>query len=461
MNFSRLIVIVFMILMVPAVVYGHPAPDGFAELTKRLSPAVVNISTSQVIKGEMPRFPEGSAIEKFNDYFGSENRTASSMGSGFVIDPKGIIITNNHVIEDADTVEVTFTDGTVLTANIVGRDPATDLAVLRVFPEQDLPFVSLGNSDEALTGEWVLAIGNPFGLGGSVSAGIISAQNRDISSGNYDQFIQTDAAINRGNSGGPLFNMAGDVIGVNSAILSPSGGSVGVAFSIPSNLVSEIVEQLLTYGFIERGWIGVSVQSVSKAVAQSYGLGIASGALVFSVTVDGPAEKAGIKTGDLIIEFAGKPVENSRVLTALAAKAKPGSAGDVLLIREGKSKTIKVNVDLLKQDNFALDTGVYENESGGTEMVLDMELVVPTAQLRRKYSIRSSVKGLVVLSVREGSDAASKIHVGDVIEQIAWTDVTTVDEAKVRAKAAMAESKRPVLVLVNRRGEALRLAIRP
>lgn len=452
--------VLIIVLALPTMVISHPAPDGFAELTKRLSPAVVNISTSQRVDNEMPRFPEGSSVEKFNDYFGPESRTQNSSGSGFVIDSKGIIITNNHVIEGADEVEVTFSDGSILVADIVGRDPATDLAVLRVHPKQALPAVALGDSDEALTGEWVLAIGNPFGLGGSVSAGIISARNRDISSGNYDQFIQTDAAINRGNSGGPLFNMSGEVIGVNSAILSPSGGSVGIAFSIPSNLAAEIVEQLLKYGFIERGWLGVSVNSVSSAVAESYGLGKAAGALVFSVGVDGPAEAAGVMAGDLIIEFDGKPVSDSRMLTGLAAKAKPRSRVDIVLIRQGERLKLEVEIGLLEQENIDLDTGEHSNEAGGPEFVLDMELAELTAELRRKFSIRSQVQGLIVLSTRKSSDAAAKIKVGDVIEQIAWTDISSVLQAKELVQVAQAKSDRPVLVIINRKGEVLRLAIR-
>ncbi len=463
MNFIRFIAVftaLGIILAFPAVGQGHPAPDGFAELTKRLSPAVVNISTSRQVGSEMPRFPEGSSVERFNDYFGPDSRTQQSSGSGFVIDPAGVIITNNHVIEGADEVEVTFFDGLVLVADIVGRDPATDLAVLRVHPEQGLPAVTLGDSDKALTGEWVLAIGNPFGLGGSVSAGIISARNRDISSGNYDQFIQTDAAINRGNSGGPLFNMAGEVIGVNSAILSPSGGSVGIAFSIPSNLVADIVEKLLEFGVIERGWLGVSVNSVTRAVAESYGLGEAAGALVFSVGVDGPAERAGIKAGDLIIEFDDKEVSDSRMLTALAAKAKPGSKVDIVLVREGDRRTVAVEIGLLEQEDVDVDAGEHSNEAGGPQFILDMELAELTSDLRRQFSIRSSVKGLVVLSTRDSSDAATKIKIGDVIEQIAWKNVSSIKDAEKLAADAKKQSDRPVLIIVNRRGEVLRLAIR-
>ncbi len=443
--------------------FAHPAPDGFAQLAKRLSPSVVNISTTQTVKSDMPRFPDGSSLEKFNDTFGPQSYVQGAMGSGFVIDPSGVIITNNHVIADADTVEVTFTDGTVLPAKIVGRDPATDLAVLRVNPKQPLAVVKFGDSDAALTGEWVLAIGNPFGLGGSISAGIISAIDRDISSGRYDQYIQTDAAINQGNSGGPLFNMAGDVIGVNSAILSPSGGSVGIAFSIPSNLAIEISDELLKNGHVDRGWIGVSVQSISQAVAQSYGLSDAHGAIVFSVSTDGPAEDAGILAGDLIIEFNGQKVTNSRGLTLMAAKAKVGQSIDLVLIREGDRKNIQVMVELLKPDEEVDqdDTSADTDEDAFANLVLGMELTPPTTELRRRYSIRSSVRGLVVLATRDGSDAAQKIKPGDVIEQIAWKNVTTLDEAKQQAEAAMEKSERPVLVLVNRHGEVLRMALRP
>jgi serine protease Do len=451
----------FLILVLATNTNAHPAPDGFAELTRRLSPSVVNISTSQRVDSQMPRFPEGSALEKFNDSFGPDSQTQNSMGSGFVIDPKGIIVTNNHVIEDADIVEVTFTDGTTLEAEIVGRDPATDLAVLRVTPEAPLPAVSLGDSDAAQTGEWVLAIGNPFGLGGSVSAGIISAIDRDISSGRYDQFIQTDAAINRGNSGGPLFNMDGAVIGVNSAILSPSGGSVGIAFSIPSNLVTEIVDELLDKGHIERGWIGVSVQSVTRAVAESYGLSGAQGAIVFSVTEDGPADEAGLVAGDLIIEFDGEKISGSRNLTALAAKAKAGAEVDVLFIREGEPKTVTLKVAPLKTDRVEAVSDHPAQNGGKPDLLLGMELAEPTPALRRRYSIRSDVEGLVVIGLEEGSDAIGKIELGDVIERIAWKDVSTLAQAREQIEEATKNSGRPVLVILNRHGETLRKALRP
>ncbi|MEO1613552.1 MAG: trypsin-like peptidase domain-containing protein, partial [Pseudomonadota bacterium] len=290
---------------------AHAAPESFADLAERLSPSVVNISTSQNVEapepGERPELPPGSPFEElFRDFFDQEGRpgprTQNSLGSGFVIDPEGFIVTNNHVIEDADEIVVNFADGSSLPATLVGTDPKTDVALLKVSPAEPLPFVKFGDSDTARVGDWVLAIGNPFGLGGSVSAGIISARNRDISSGPYDDFIQTDAAINRGNSGGPLFNMDGDVVGVNTAIISPSGGSIGIGFSVPSALVKNVVAQLREYGRTRRGWLGVRIQDVTDDIAEAIGLEEVAGALVTSVP-EGPAKESGMQDGDVILNF--------------------------------------------------------------------------------------------------------------------------------------------------------------
>lgn len=437
---------------------AHPAPDGFAALTKRLSPAVVNISTRQHVDGGIPKFPEGSAIERFNDLFNNEGNVEGSMGSGFVIDPSGVIVTNNHVIADADEVDVAFSDGLVLPAKVVGRDAATDLAVLRVTADHPLPTVPLGDSSKAEVGDWVIAIGNPFGLGGSVSAGIISARNRDISSGRYDQFIQTDAAINRGNSGGPLFDMDGEVIGVNSAILSPSGGSVGIGFAIPSNLVSEIVEELLKNGHVTRGWLGARVQSISLEMAKSYGLEKAEGAMVFSVTKDGPAEKAGLKAGDLVLKFGDKDIADSRTLTSLVAKTKPGTKVKLQVNRDGKEKTMVVTVQplMINEDDAMAKPPVDEPK---TAEFMGMELSVPNAQIRRAFNIRSDVDGLVVVRVLNDA-TGGKIVDGDVLQQIGWKPVNSLDDLQARMQE-IGDSKKPVLVLINRNGESLRLTLNP
>jgi len=406
-----------LVLVLAPPAFSHPAPDGFAKLAARLSPSVVNISTSQKVEGDLPLFPKGSPLERFNDTFGRGGpRTENSLGSGFVIDSDGIIITNDHVIKGADEIDVTFPDGTTLVAEVVGHDAATDLAVLRVQPENPLPAVPLGDSDTALSGDWVLAIGNPFGLGGSLSVGIISARNRDIQSGRYDDFIQTDAAINRGNSGGPLFNMDGEVIGVNSAILSPSGGSVGIGFAIPSNLVRQVADQLLKYGHTRRGWLGVSVRSITREVAQTFGLDKATGALVVSVTSGGPAQKAGLEVGDLITRFDDDVIADSRNLTRIAADSEIGRKVKVHYIRGKKARVTNVTIGRLQEDD---DEQVDTRPSTTTPtsgQVMGMSLSVLDSTLRRRYNIRSDVAGLVVTDIAVGSDAASKIRVGVVVE---------------------------------------------
>ncbi len=341
-------------LALAAPALARPAPDSFSGLAARLSPAVVNISTSQKIEredvNEMPQFPPGSPYEEmFKDYYDQQRDSqVTSLGSGFVIDPQGLIVTNNHVIEGADEITVNFPDGLSLKADIVGKDEKTDLAVLRVKSATPLPAVSFGDSDKALVGDWVMAIGNPFGLGGTVTAGIISARNRDIAAGPYDDFIQTDAAINRGNSGGPLFDMDGNVIGVNSAIISPSGGSIGIGFAIPSSIVRHTVDQLIQYGETRRGWIGVRIQAVTPELAEGLGLDKARGALVAEVTPGGPAEKAGIKGQDVILKFDGKDVRDSRALPRAIADSEIGKTASVEVWRDRQSVTLNVTLERLE-----------------------------------------------------------------------------------------------------------------
>ncbi len=439
------------------------APDGFAELARRLSPAVVNISTSQKVEGDLPLFPKGSPLERFNDTFGNGRpRTENSLGSGFVIDAKGIIVTNDHVIKDADKISVTFPDGTTLDAEVAGHDAATDLAVLRVHPQAPLPFVKLGDSDTARPGDWVLAIGNPFGLGGSLSAGIVSARNRDIQAGRYDDFIQTDAAINKGNSGGPLFNMDGEVIGVNSAILSPSGGSVGIGFAIPSNLVSHVVPQLLRDGHVSRGWLGVRVQSVSAEVARTFGLDKPQGAIVLSVADGGPAQAAGIETGDLITAFDGQPIVNSRTLTRLVADSPVGKTVRVRYIRGKQAHDTRVTIArLAEEDADAPAARPKSAASARGARMLGMHLAPLSDALRRRYNLASDVSGLVVTAVEPGTDAAAKIRVGDVIAEIGWQKVSSIEEARARLASLQTKPDVPVALLVNRHGQLLPRALRP
>ena len=330
----------------PAV--ARPAPDSFADLAAKLLPAVVNVSSSQTITArtrrggggpEMPIFPPGSPFEQFFKDFlnkqrpgqrGGDNdqpkpeRRAQSLGSGFIIDASGLVVTNNHVIEGADEISVILQDNTTLKAEVVGRDESGDIALLKVKSDKPLPTVDFGDSSAMRVGDWVLAIGNPFGLGGSVTAGIVSARGRDIHQGQYDDFIQTDAAINRGNSGGPLFNMDGQVIGINTAIFSPSGGSIGIGFSIPSNMAKNIVAQLKEYGRPRRGWLGVKIQQVTPDIAESLGLKDASGAMIAGVTDGGPADKAKLRNGDVILKFDGQPVKEMHNLPRIVADSSVG-----------------------------------------------------------------------------------------------------------------------------------------
>ncbi|HKJ63641.1 MAG TPA: trypsin-like peptidase domain-containing protein, partial [Hyphomicrobiales bacterium] len=318
------------LLSAPQALAQIRGPASVADIADPLKAAVVNIATTQKLRDaqeiQPPDIPQDSPFEEFfDDFFNQEGRggaqRASSLGSGFVIDPSGLIVTNYHVIEGADEITAIFTDGTKMkVVEVVGRDQKTDLALLKVKTKKSLPFVKFGNSDDMRVGDWVMAIGNPFGLGGTVTVGVISATRRDIRSGAYDEFLQTDAAINRGNSGGPLFNMDGQVIGVNTAIISPTGGSIGIGFAVPSNSVIATLEQLKRYGETRRGWLGVRIQTVTDEIAESVGLDSASGALIASITQDGPAAKAGIEVGDIILTFDGKDVTQMRDLAKIVAQ---------------------------------------------------------------------------------------------------------------------------------------------
>ncbi|MET0747052.1 MAG: Do family serine endopeptidase, partial [Rhizobium sp.] len=345
---------------VPPVV-TTPAPMGgpasVADLAAGLLDAVVNISTSQKAKGEgtvaPPKMPDGSPFQDlFNDFFKDKpgqnnNHKVSSLGSGFVIDPRGFVVTNNHVIEGADDIEVIFPNGTKLKAKLVGTDTKTDLSVLKVEAKQPLKSVHFGDSAQMRIGDWVMAVGNPFGLGGSVSVGIVSARGRNINAGPYDNFIQTDAAINKGNSGGPLFNMRGEVIGINTAIISPSGGSIGIGFSVPSEIAEGVVKQLMDFGETRRGWLGVRIQPVTDDVSDSLGLPAAKGALVAGVIKGGPVDDGSIKAGDVILNFDGRAVNEMRDLPRVVAESPVGKPLDVILMRDGKQQTVKVTLGKL------------------------------------------------------------------------------------------------------------------
>jgi serine protease Do len=431
-------------------------PASFRDLSKRLMPAVVNISTSKTVAPSgMPTFPEGSPMERFNDFFGRDEdgfRREGSLGSGFVISADGYVVTNNHVIEGADEIEVNFANGRVLEAELIGRDQDTDLAVLKVKSSTPLPFVSFADSDSAEVGDWVIAIGNPFGFGGSVSAGIISARNRDLNAGRSDDFIQTDAAINRGNSGGPLFNLGGEVVGVNTAIISPTGGSVGIGFSVPSNLVNKITSELIKSGRIRRSWMGVNVQDADENLVRAYKASAKSGVIVTRISDDGPADKAMLEVGDLILSFDNQPVASVRELTRVIADTPIGKDVPVRLVRDGRARTFTVTMGELEEQTDDEAAQLPDLPASANDLGADLTGI--DDDIRRRYGIPKDVDGVVVTSVSARGPAYGKLLRGDVIVEVNFERVTTVSETLDKVKAARATPAEPLLIRVKRRGEA-------
>lgn len=411
---------------------ARDAPNGFSDMAEKLLPSVVNISTTQTIKNperipEMPQFPPGSPFEDFfKEFFERQMRPdatprrATSLGSGFIVDPTGLVVTNNHVIADADEITVTLHDDTVYKATLVGRDTKTDLALLKIDSgKKALVAVPWGGSDEMRVGDWVLAIGNPFGLGGTVTAGIISARARDINAGPYDDFLQTDASINRGNSGGPMFNMKGEVIGINTAIFSPSGGSIGIGFAIPSSLAKPVVDDLKKFGKTRRGWLGVRIQSLDEELAESIGLTKPTGALVAALTDNGPAAKAGIRPGDVVLSFDGRDIEEMRKLPRIVAETPINKKVDVVIWRDGKRQTLQVMVGELEDEptEQAKAPEKPQPNLGGTPVpVLGLSVAGLTPQLREKFGIDEETKGLVITDVKGDGAANEKgLRPGDVV----------------------------------------------
>ncbi|MDB2600063.1 MAG: Do family serine endopeptidase [Amylibacter sp.] len=451
-----------MLMLLNMSAYARGAPESFADLAEELSPSVVNITTSTTIAGvtdqARPQIPEGSPFEDlFKDFFNNGEggqarpRRSSALGSGFVISADGYIVTNNHVIDKADEIVIEFFDGKELVAELVGRDPKTDIAVLKVEATEPLPFVGFGDSDIARVGDWVMAIGNPLGQGFSVSAGIISARNRTLRSGPYDDFIQTDAAINRGNSGGPLFNMNGEVIGVNTAIISPNGGSIGLGFSMSSRVVGRVVNQLKEYGETRRGWLGVQIQDIDSDMAEALGLEKVSGALVSGVP-DGPGADAGILSGDVILSFDGMEVENTRGLVTIVGNADVGKVVDVIIFRDGKSKTIKVTLgrrEAAEKEKIVPTAKVPEKIKETEE--LGMKLLTINSETRTQLNLPEDLNGVAVLDVAETSDAYEKgIRAGDVIVEAGRTKVTDVNDISDIFGNAISSGRKSILLLVKR-----------
>ncbi len=451
-----------MILIWSATAHAKSAPESFADLAAKLLPSVVNISTTQTIEGRsaptMPQLPPGSPFEDFFKEFFDRNqpqqrsRRATSLGSGFIISEDGFVVTNNHVIADADEISVILHDDTRLKATLVGRDSKTDLAVLKVEAGHKLPAVKFGNSRKARVGDWVVAIGNPFGLGGTVTAGIISARGRDINAGPYDDFIQTDASINRGNSGGPMFNMDGEVIGINTAIFSPSGGSVGIGFAIPSAGAEPVIAQLIKSGTVKRGWLGVHIQAVTEEIAETLGLDEAEGALVASVIDDSPAAKGGIKPGDVIQKFDGKSVKEMRNLPRIVAETEVGKPVRVDIWREGKAETLKVAVGELKEDEQQ-QAAATPGPSGELSVdELGMKLANINDKTRERFKLKDDAKGVVVTEVDPDGPAATKeIRPGDVIIEVSQEEIAS--PADVRRKIADAAKAGRKSVLLHLEGQ--------
>lgn len=462
-------------LFFPLAAWAQPAaaPGSFADLVEKLSPAVVNISTSQHVKAAqgyfgmpfegMPNTPEFEPFRQFFDQFSQmqpQERDVVSLGSGFIMDAEGYVITNNHVVAEADEVTVTLSDNRQFTAKVIGGDVKTDLALLKITDDKPFPFVPLGDSDQMRVGDWVIAIGNPFGLGGSVTQGIISARQRSINAGPFDDFLQTDAPINRGNSGGPLFNLNGEVIGINTAIFSPSGGSIGIGFAIPSALAKPVLTQLKSQGHVIRGWLGVKIQDVSKEVAESLGLKEAVGALVLDTEKGSPAEKAGIKQGDVILSYNGKDIKEMRNLPRLVADTKIGSTAPVTVWRQNQRLTVQVTIGQLEDEDEGKipkklsGTDKEKSRNDGGESLLGMELVPLNSANRQRFGIKADVSGLVVVDIDYKSAAARRgVREGDIILAVNNTPIKSVADMKKLTEEARSKGREFVMVTITRGDE--------
>ncbi len=452
-------------LMTSGEAFARAAPENFADLAERLLPAVVNISTTQRIEGrtgpELPQFPPGSPFEEFFKEFFERNqppqgrRRATSLGSGFIIDPDGYVVTNNHVIQDADEITVITHDNRRLEATLVGRDPKTDLALLKVEAGEKLPAVRFGDSDATRVGDWIIAIGNPFGLGGTVTAGIISARGRDIKAGPYDDFLQTDASINRGNSGGPMFNTNGEVIGINTAIYSPTGNSVGIGFSIPSATAEPVINQLLDSGEVRRGWLGVHIQTVTEELAETLGLDRPRGALVASVIEGGPAEQAGVKAGDVIVQFADREVEEMRRLPRIVAETPVGRDVAVVVWRDRQETRLSVAVGELREEETVVASRPASGETTNVEIGLTLSEVTPA--LRERFELEENTKGVVITDVDASGPAADKdLLPGDVIVEVSQEEVDSPGDLATKVEKARSAGQKSVLLLVESKRGGLR-----
>lgn len=450
-----------MMVMIMLTSQAFARPDSFADLAERLSPAVVNISTTTVVSrgggAELPQFPPGSPFEEFFKDFNERGQTrrAQSLGSGFIIDESGIVVTNNHVIENAEQITIYLANDDSYEAEVIGRDAKTDIAVLKFDPKgADITAVTMGNSDELRVGDWVMAIGNPFGLGGTVTAGIVSARGRDIGAGPYDDYIQTDASINRGNSGGPLFDMDGEVIGINTAIFSQTGGSVGIGFAISSNLANKVVNQLIEYGRTRRGWLGVYIQEVTDEIAESLGLEEAVGALVSNITAGGPADDAKLEAGDVILSFNGQKIERMRDLPRIVAETDVDTTVDVEIVRNNKRMTLQVKLGELEQaENGGL---LSNNQQSTTKSFGDLGFSAEQldADLAAEYGLEDDQQAVIITEVVQGSPAAEKgLAAGDVVVRFGQSRITTLEQLVKGIDDAREAGRSGVLMLIKREGQ--------
>jgi serine protease Do len=447
----------------PISVPGAPKLPGFASLVAAVKPAVVNISTTQAVKSSKLQLPENSPLgDMLQQFLGpdwqkelqQQNQPTHALGSGFIIDPAGYVVTNNHVIDEASDIQVTLSDGTTVAAHVVGRDAKTDIALLKIPAPHPLPYLAFGNSRNAHVGDWVVAVGNPFGLGGTVTAGIISGDNREINSGPYDDFLQIDAPINPGNSGGPLFDESGQVIGIDTAIFSPSGGSVGIGFAIPSDVVRNVVAQLREHGRVARGWLGIQMQEITPALAKAVGVGINKGVLVDLVTKDSPAARAGLRQGDVITAFNGAPIKNTRDLAFAVADTPAGHTVAVQVLREDRPTVVNVTIGSERASERVAASGNAQH--GGR---LGLELAPLTSDRRQELGL-SAPGGVLVSGVTPGSPAdQSGLQAGDVILGIGGKPVASPDDAASRIHAAETGNRPALPVLVMRGGTTAYLAL--
>jgi serine protease Do len=444
-------------------------PDGIADVAEQVIDSVVNISSSQNVEAHNvapPQLPNDPQLDElFRDFFnrrqgqGDQNRQqaprrVSSLGSGFIIDPSGIVVTNNHVIADADEITVILNDGTRLKAQLLGKDTKVDLAVLKVTTDRPLKAVKFGDSDRLRLGQWVIAIGNPFSLGGTVTAGIVSARNRDINSGPYDNYIQTDAAINRGNSGGPLFNLEGEVIGINTAIISPSGGSIGIGFSVPANTAVPVIDQLKQFGETRRGWLGVRIQLVTDEIAESLNIKPPHGALVAGIDDKGPAKPAGIEAGDVIVKFDGHEIKEMRDLPRVVADTAVGKAVEVIIIRKGQEETRTVTLGRLEDGEKQIAEAKPEAQPEQKPVVkraLGLDLANLDAAQRSKYKIKDGVEGVVIVGIDPNSPAGTKsLSAGDVVVEVQGEAVTSPDALQSRLDQMKRDGRKFVTLLITK-----------